>query len=73
MGLETPEMSVIETFRAGDDDWFPYDNYKTSKVYGTGGKWVGAANQKAFALYKAIVDSNPEIVPKKTSRTANRS
>ena len=63
MELETLERSVIETFRAGDDDWFPYDNYKTSKVYGTGGKWVGAANKKAFALYKDIVDSNPEIVP----------
>ena len=63
MELETLERSVIETFLAGDDDWFPYDNYKTSKVYGTGGKWVGPPNKKSFVLYKDIVDSNPELVP----------
>ena len=61
MELETLPRAVIDTFLDTDHDFFAYSNYKTVKVYGTGGKWVNAANRKALMLYRDIIDSAPEL------------
>ncbi len=62
MELEAlPRKTVDEFLDTEGTEHFPFSKYKTVTTYGTGGKWVNAANRQALVLYREIVDTAPEL------------
>ena len=53
---------MYEFLETKNSECIPFSNYKTTKVYGIGGKWVNAPNRQALGMYREILDIAPEFV-----------